>query len=155
MLNPIKSFAKEKNCQWCGNNCIDKQPGTMCVALAPPEGMKCVLKDNVCKSVEDNINDCSNLYWFDKTHRTCKTKEFCGRYTYEGLQTFETLALCNAAFNKIDGDANGDGKVDLVDFAIWKSEFLKKVNTKRADFNNDKKVDKDDFKIWKAIYIVN
>ena len=53
------------------------------------------------------------------------------------------------------GDANGDGKVDLVDFAIWKSEFLKKVNTKTADFNNDKKVNKDDFKIWKAIYIVN
>lgn len=114
-------------------------------------------------AIEDNINDCSSLYWFDKTHRTCKTKEFCGRYTYEGLQTFETLALCNAALNKIDGDANGDGKVNLVDFAVWKNEYLNFVQlpltsfqpTWRGDFNQDTKVDLVDFAIWKRAYLSN
>lgn len=30
--------------------------------------------------------------------------------------------------SKIPGDANGDGKVDLVDFAYWKREYISNVD---------------------------
>ncbi len=40
---------------------------------------------------------CKSLYWFDNTTTECGQKEFCGAYMYYGLQTFETLAECQAA----------------------------------------------------------
>jgi hypothetical protein len=50
------------------------------------------------------------------------------------------------------GDANGDGKVDLADFAIWKSEYLDKLGIK-SDFNNSGIVDLADFAVWKGEYL--
>jgi hypothetical protein len=50
------------------------------------------------------------------------------------------------------GDANGDGKVDLADFAIWKSEYLDKLGIK-SDFNKDNKIDLADFAVWKGEYL--
>ena len=54
----------------------------------------------------------------------------------------------------VGGDANGDEKVDLVDFGIWKSEYLEITPTVsqsvlRADFNQDGLVNLVDFGIWK------
>jgi hypothetical protein len=50
------------------------------------------------------------------------------------------------------GDANGDGKTDLVDFTIWKKEYLARLIAK-ADFNKDGKVDLVDFTVWKNNYL--
>lgn len=50
-------------------------------------------------------------------------------------------------------DANADGKVDLADFAVWKSEYLGTLSTKLSDINRDNKVDLADFQIWKTDYI--
>ncbi|MBI2465277.1 hypothetical protein HYV64_03980 [Candidatus Shapirobacteria bacterium] len=55
----------------------------------------------------------------------------------------------------VKGDANGDSKVDLADFSIWKKEYIGEIKTKRADFNGDSKVDLADFSIWKTGYLVN
>ena len=51
------------------------------------------------------------------------------------------------------GDANGDGKVDLVDFGIWKNEYLGKLTTKLSDFNKSGVVDLGDFGVWKKAYL--
>jgi len=45
------------------------------------------------------------------------------------------------------GDADGDGKVDLVDFSIWQGEFLGGSGT-RADFDENGRVDMTDFAVW-------
>jgi len=50
------------------------------------------------------------------------------------------------------GDANRDGKVDLVDFSIWKSEYLGGMKIK-CDFNKDGSVNLVDFGIWKREYL--
>ena len=53
------------------------------------------------------------------------------------------------------GDANNSGNVDLLDFAIWKKEYLGKVDTKTADFNHDNLVNLLDFALWKKAYLLN
>ncbi len=55
----------------------------------------------------------------------------------------------------LEGDANGDGKVDLEDFVIWRGEYTGVLNTKRADFNGDGKVDLGDFVVWRGAYVGN
>ncbi|MBI2442403.1 MAG: right-handed parallel beta-helix repeat-containing protein [Candidatus Levybacteria bacterium] len=52
----------------------------------------------------------------------------------------------------IVGDINKDGRVDLLDFNIWRDEFLGNVTTKLADLNNDAKVDLLDFNLWLTAY---
>ncbi len=54
---------------------------------------------------------------------------------------------------KIAGDANLDGKVDLADYSIWKSEYLGQAVTKNADFNYDGVVDLADYTAWKKGYL--
>lgn len=47
------------------------------------------------------------------------------------------------------GDANGDRVVDILDYNIWRDEYMGTLSTKRADFNNDGVVDLTDFNIWR------
>jgi hypothetical protein len=53
----------------------------------------------------------------------------------------------------VKGDANGDGKADLADFAIWKSEYVGGLPSLKADFDKNGKVDLVDFSIWKVSYL--
>ncbi len=50
----------------------------------------------------------------------------------------------------IAGDANGDGVVDILDYNIWRDEFLGTLTTKTSDFNHDGKIDLLDFNIWRT-----
>lgn len=47
------------------------------------------------------------------------------------------------------GDANCDGKIDLIDFNLWRQQFTTTVISS-ADFNSDGKVDLVDFNIWRT-----
>ncbi|MBI2443189.1 MAG: DNRLRE domain-containing protein [Candidatus Levybacteria bacterium] len=49
---------------------------------------------------------------------------------------------------QIVGDINKDGRVDLLDFNIWRDEFLDTVQTTQSDLNADGKVDLLDFNMW-------
>jgi hypothetical protein len=50
---------------------------------------------------------------------------------------------------QINGDANGDGKVDGIDYVIWLSNYNQnKLGPQFGDFNNDGKVDGIDYVIW-------
>jgi hypothetical protein len=54
--------------------------------------------------------------------------------------------------DKVVGDANGDGSIDLSDQSIWKEEYLGQVGT-RADFDKSGKVDLIDLDMWKKAYL--
>jgi hypothetical protein len=63
--------------------------------------------------------------------------------------------LCNSSvFAKIlQGDANGDGKVDGVDFSIWLSHYGQSLTgASSGDFNTSGKVDGVDFALWLSNY---
>lgn len=57
------------------------------------------------------------------------------------------------------GDANCDNSIDLLDFEIFRSEFISfragtlNINTAKADFNNDKSIDLLDFEVFRTEYI--
>lgn len=64
---------------------------------------------------------------------------------------------CNYPYKilaKTPGDANGDGSVDILDYNIWRNEFLGISTTKQSDFNNDGIVDILDFTIWRNAVLV-
>lgn len=50
------------------------------------------------------------------------------------------------------GDANCDGVITLLDFAVFRQEYVSDVQSLRADFNKDGKVDLIDFVIFKLGY---
>jgi len=54
-----------------------------------------------------------------------------------------------------NGDADGQGGATIVDFAIWRDEFLRIQTTKFADFNCDGTVDLVDFAIWRDGFLNN
>lgn len=60
-----------------------------------------------------------------------------------------TTVLCP---RKSEGDADCNGRIDLVDYEIWRQEYYGTLTTKTADFNGDGVVDMTDFAIWQAHY---
>lgn len=70
-------------------------------------------------------------------------------YNTPGSIHFENLRLEAFINQAILGDANGDRVVDILDFNIWRDEFLGIVTTKKSDFNKDGVVDLVDFSIWR------
>ena len=77
-----------------------------------------------------------------------------GEYTVGG--TSDPGLPPNSPSACIDGDADGNGCVDANDYNIWKAEYFKTVNTKKADFypvcsgasRGDGSVDIVDFAVW-------
>lgn len=61
--------------------------------------------------------------------------------------------------SKMKGDANCDGKVGMLDFLIWKGEYMGLDSTKRANFdyyfNTNTVVELRDLMIWRATCISN
>ncbi len=53
----------------------------------------------------------------------------------------------------VQGDANCDGLMNLVDFEIWRKEFTGSLNTKTADFNSDSMINIIDFEIWRKSFL--
>jgi len=51
------------------------------------------------------------------------------------------------------GDANGDGRVDGIDYAIWVSHYSQQISgAQNGDFNNDSRIDGLDFVLWLSHY---
>ncbi len=53
---------------------------------------------------------------------------------------------------KAQGDANCDGKADLIDFERWRREYTKADTTTDADFNAVEGVDLVDYELWRRTY---
>ncbi|MBI2430613.1 MAG: hypothetical protein HYV39_01210 [Candidatus Levybacteria bacterium] len=54
---------------------------------------------------------------------------------------------CTAQPSVTPGDADGNNIVNILDYNIWRDEYLGKISTKKADFNKDDKVNFVDFAI--------
>lgn len=52
----------------------------------------------------------------------------------------------------LEGDVNGDGSIDILDFNIWRNEFIGISTTKQSDLNKDGKIDLVDFSIWRNAF---
>jgi subtilisin len=53
-----------------------------------------------------------------------------------------------ATTTPIKGDYNNDLNIDLLDFNLWRNEFMELLSTKKSDGNNDGIIDLLDFNIW-------
>ncbi len=132
-------------CGWCGTGCVDVSRGDMmCTMIAPPSDKVCVDEGGSCVI---------------RPGPSCIPRPPC----MDGIKDANgNMIYCDAKpgtvycpITKIKGDANGDSRVDLADFSIWKKEYLKELSTNRADFDKSGKVDLIDFSIWKTGYLIN
>lgn len=55
----------------------------------------------------------------------------------------------------VEGDYNGDFAVDVLDFNIWRDEYLGVLTTKNSDANKDGIIDLIDFAIWKNRFVAS
>lgn len=69
--------------------------------------------------------------------------------------TATTIPTATPTNAPLQGDANGDGSIDILDYNIWRDEFIA-INALgggfRSDFNRDGKVDLLDFNIWRNAF---
>lgn len=54
---------------------------------------------------------------------------------------------------KSSGDGNCDNKVDMIDFEIWRQEFIGQVTTRDADFNSSSQTDLIDYETWRQGFV--
>ncbi len=67
--------------------------------------------------------------------------------TFLLLFAFANPRIANA--QSLQGDANGDGRVDGIDFALWLSHYNQNIGgSTNGDFNGSGKVDGVDYSIW-------
>ncbi len=110
---------------------------------------------------------------FCSSDADCQANQYCGTYktscgrdpqSGQLLPCQDRPGMFCQLKPTLMADANGDGKADLVDFAIWKNEYLTFVQNPatsfdssmwKSDFNKDGKVDLVDFSIWKSAYLSN
>jgi len=66
------------------------------------------------------------------------------------------ILTCGKVLRKVNKvDVNNDGKIDLVDFDMWKRVYIENRNTPETDFDGNGKTNLADFKIWKQFYLSN
>jgi len=140
-------------CGWCGTSCqASTTADVLCQDLAHPEGQVCVAENGVCviKDGEGLILDPTPETWA-RPSRTISP-----RVSISPGVTIDPVVLscktCNGKYAFKLGNANCDDKVDLLDFGMWKQDYVAGTND-LADFNCDGIVDLMDFGIWKASYI--
>jgi T5SS/PEP-CTERM-associated repeat protein len=73
-----------------------------------------------------------------------------GGGTFDVLYSATGVTLKNFALNSLPGDANSDGRVDLTDFGLLKSNFGKEGGLAQGDFDGSGKIDLTDFGILKS-----
>lgn len=67
--------------------------------------------------------------------------------------TLTSTPVPTISCNKNAGDANCDGSINVVDYALWRSEFLGQVSTKNSDFNGDGTINMVDFALWRRTFV--
>ncbi len=70
-------------------------PGLYTITVVTPTGTAYTNSSQSFNHIISNTTTCKNLYWFDNTTQNCsQQKQFCGSYSYLGLQTFNDKLLC-------------------------------------------------------------
>ena len=68
------------------------------------------------------------------------------------IQPTRTPTPISVCARKSQGDANCDGLIDLIDFEIWRREFIGSATTRNADINMDGLVNLIDFEFWRRTF---
>ena len=123
-----------------------------------------VLDDAVLPHTDPSVNDLLMVNSFNEWHEDTQIEAStvsgltntddsatgnqytAGRY-YEGYGTLY-LDLLRAA-TVLQGDYNGDGKVDGADYTVWKEAYGSQGPNLRADGNRNNVVDAADYTIWR------
>ena len=102
------------------------------------------LYDNECTTYLPTTNDTCPGYWMRKPDGTLS-------HTYEIIKSVFSVTPTPTT-RQSSCDPTGDGSVDLLDFQLWKDEFLLVKRSTHTDcFHRDGKVDLLDFQAWKDI----
>ena len=85
------------------------------------------------------------------TNEADATGEVVG-YGYE--TQINTAILAGAVAPGVTGDYSGDGKVDAIDYVIWRNHLglMSGATVSQGDGNGDGKVTSDDYIIWRGNY---
>ena len=81
------------------------------------------------------------------------------RWHAQGILSLLDFPITPTPIPLTPGDVNGDKKIDLTDYSLWKEQFIlgelgtKDLPSSPADFNQDNKVNILDYSIWKQAYI--
>ncbi len=70
--------------------------------------------------------------------------------THNGGSVSPTPGNCN---RKLKGDADCNDIINLVDFEIFRNEYMSADSSVKADFNGDNKINLTDFEIWRVNYL--
>jgi len=129
-------------CRWCGTSCqASATADVMCLDVAPPAGQVCVAENGVCviKDGEGLVIEPTPESWV-RPSRTV------------GTPGVLACKLCNGKYAFKLGNADCDDEIGMLDFEVWKSEFLSKVG-KESDFDCDGEIGMLDFEIWKTSFL--
>jgi len=121
---------------------VDVTAGQQEVKLVEPNGYKA--EYSYCKGCMDHPVSS----W--KTGNTATIN--CDAGSYADLWWRLKKPTATPTKKLVLGDADGNGKVNVADFAIWKTEYLTKNGTK-SDFDKNGRVTIGDFAIWKTEYL--
>jgi hypothetical protein len=137
----------------CGVNQKCYQPpmpecraGMVCTQVMPAKYCKVIA---VTPTTEDQVIACDMTV---KISDACPTG-YTTLYKKDGSEcrcvkgTQPTIKQCNK-----NGDADGDGKATLKDYAIWKLEY-NSGKVSKADFDCNKVVNMSDYQVWKSAFL--
>ena len=104
---------------------------------------------------KDFTGSIGKLYFSKKALSATEVKTL---YENTKITSAPTPTQAPTSTHPTPGDVNGDNKVDLTDYSLWKEQFiLGELGTKTlsspVDFNQDNKVNILDYSIWKQAYI--
>lgn len=119
--------------------CVGTNMGYNQAEAWPMNGSKC-WNQGACNKKIESPDPSYNVTWPHLCH------EYFNAFCCCGARASSSSSTCQ----KSSGDANCDGKVDEADYIIWKGEYLGQVTTSMANFNGDDKVNLFDFEIWRS-----
>lgn len=137
-----------------GTACAQAMPKKYCkgiVMTTPEPARTCASQGGFCKSKSEV---CGNGPYRYAPSADCLSTENCCVKAYVQVTPtgLPVTGISTPRVCRFTGDADGDGKTTLKDYAIWKYEYSSKKVSK-GDFNCDNKVDINDYSIWKKIFL--
>lgn len=140
-------------CRWCGTSCqASTTAEVMCLDVAPPEGQVCVAENGVCviKDGEGLVIEPTPETWVRPSRTISPRVSISPGASVSPVEL--ACKTCNGKYAFKIGNADCDDEIGMLDFEVWKSEYLAKTG-RESDFDCDGVVGMIDFEIWKASYL--
>lgn len=86
---------------------------------------------------------CNTYYYFDNTNKDCNSKEFCGAYMYQGLQTFSTKEECQDNLPQIGTGNDTEENNETQNQTITSDNLTNNTNNQINNTSNETPVNED------------